>query len=503
MTSKRIVKNFITTYVRSIAAVILALFSSRWVFGSLGATDYGLYSIVGSLVAFVTILNTIMAVGSSRQFAYSIGQNNLNELKSWFNSAIGIHLIMASGLVMTGWPLGEYVIGHYLSIPNDRLSACQLVFRLSLVAAFINMVTVPFKAMYIAKQHIAEMSLLDMARIFLSFILAFSLEYLSGDHLIVYATGMVSIIILIQVCQGLRALFLFNECRIIADHLFVWKRIKTITSFSFWTLFGSIGSLLRDEGSSVLINSYYSPSVNAAFAIAKQVSAQANQLAAAMISALSPEITTSEGRGDRTRMLSLSSRSSKYGTILVLFFAIPLSVDIDYVLTLWLKSPPMYAGLFCQLILCSFVLERLSSGYMMAVSAVGRIAGYQATVGASFIATLPLAWFFIQVGFGPASIGFAFIISMAISTFLRVLWGSRLLKIPVTMWLTSVLTPCTVATIASVFCVIITHGTLQQSLFRLVITTLVSSTILSIFTWYYVLENSERYLLLRMLRLRK
>lgn len=231
--------------------------------------------------------------------------------------------------------------------------------------------------------------------------------------------------------------------------------------------------------------------MNAAYGIANQVSTQANRLSSAMVGAFSPEITACEGRGDRSRMLSLSQRASKIGTILVLVLAIPLMIETDYVLNLWLSNPPPFTALFCQLILGSFLIDRLSIGYMLAVNAHGKIAAYQATLGTSLLLTLPLGWLFLEKGFAPTSIGVAFIITMTIMSVGRVFWGRYLLSMSFQSWVATVLWPSFVVAICSTVVGYTIHWLLQPSFLRLIFVITASSLSLLLTTWHLALDAKE------------
>lgn len=488
----RIILNTAATYSRSVFAIGLALFSSRWVLNALGQTDFGLFTVVGSLIVFITFLNSVMAGSASRHFAYAMGQGDAEEVKRWFNAAFSIHLCLATGLVLIGWPIGEYVIVNYLTVPVDRITACLWVFRISLVSTFLGMVSVPFIAMFTAKQHMPEIASWGMVRSVLTFILAFLLTQASGDRLLWYAGGMATIPIFVLACQIFRALFLFRECSVERRYWFDKKRLKGIFSFAIWNLIGNLGALLRNQGSAILLNIFFGPSVNAAYGIANQVSAQTNQLSAAMMGAFSPEITSCEGRGDRERMLSLSLRSTKFATILILLFSIPLMVETEYVLKLWLHQPPEYTAMFCRLILTTFLIDRLTSGYMLAVIAHGRIAAYQATLGTSLVLTLPLAWLFLKLGYPPTSVGVAFIITMTVCSLGRVLWVQRLFGMPATKWLISVLMPCGLVATATTLSALLPRCFLSPSFSRLLLTTTVCIVASLLTSWLWALDDSER-----------
>jgi len=497
--SRRIILNTIATYSRSVFSVFLALFSSRWVLNALGQSDFGLYSLVSAIVILIVFLNSVMATSVARFFAYSIGQGDPGEVKSWFNVAFSIHLCFAVILGLIGWVLGDSVITHVLNIPIDRMSICLFVFRISLITAFFCMISVPYVAMFQAKQRISELAFWGLLQTFLSFSLAYLLRNASGDRLLFYAVGMGSIILFNNLIQIIRAMVVFPECKINLRQWFNIKKAKRVFSFAVWYLIGSLGSVGRNQGSAILLNVYFGPIANAAYGIANQVSTQVNQLSAAMIGAFSPEIIATEGRGDRSGMLLMSMRASKFGTILVLFFAIPLMVEMENVLRLWLRTPPPGTATFCRWILATYLIDRLSTGYMLAVSAHGKIAAYQATVGVSLVLTLPLAWIFLKLGFAPTSIGIAFVVGITVCSFGRVFWGRYLFGVSIKRWFLEVVLPSSLVAFSGGLAAWIPTWILPPSLLRFALSASASISVALITAYKFGLDDAERGLAKRII----
>jgi len=492
MSSHRIILNTAATYIRSVITLGLGLCSARWILGGLGVTDYGLFAVVGSIIIFITFLNGVMSVSAARHFAFAIGRGDSEDVTRWFNTSLSIHIILPLLLVLIGWPIGEYCISHVFTIPPSRIAACHWVFRLSLIVAFFSMVSIPYFAMFNAKQHLAEIAVWGLLQSVLLFVFAYILTKVSGDRLLFYAVYCATISVVFQVAQVVRARYIFPECRISYRHWFERNRFKEILSFACWSLFGSFGTIIRDQSSVFLLNLHFGPTVNAAYGIANNVSGQTSQLGIAMIGAFAPEITASEGRGDRQRMLALAQRASKFGTILVLLFAIPLMAELDYVLKLWLIRPPPQTAEFCQLILVAFILDRLSAGYMLAVNATGKMAGYQITLGSCLALTLPLAWLFLRFGAPPLSVSVAAVVTMTAVSVGRVFWVRRLLNIPVRRWLQNVVAPSSTVAFVAVAMVLAPRLLLPPSFVRLSLVTATGIGAVLLTTWFLVLDANER-----------
>ena len=495
--SQRIALNTLATFSRSVFGMALGLFSSRWVLQALGPVDFGLMGVVGALITFVAFLNSLSAVGVSRFLAFSIGRGDPDETNQWFNTALSVHSIVPGCLVIIGYPVGLWAIRRFLNIPPDRLATACWGFRFSLVNTLIGMMATPYMGMYTAKQHIAELSLWGMASTVANFLFAFFLIRYRGDAWLVYGGGLVILSVLICGGQVLRARRIFPECAIRLDRWWNRRRLREMLSFSGWNLFGGLGWMFRSQGVAILLNKYFPPVafpyVNAAYGVANQVSAQTQTLSSAMLGAFTPEIVALEGRGDRTQVHIQLLRASKLSTYLTMLFAIPIWLEIDFLLKLWLKQPPLLAPEFCRLMLAVFVLSRLSAGFGAAISATGRIAWYQVSLGGLAILTLPVIWLLFRSGAGPLALCQVLLGFMVLCVVGEVFWGRMLVGLPASRWLRGVALPC-VACAAMV----ILPGLLAQALLAsvnamvrfLVVSSLVTG--LTLAGGFIVLDRQER-----------
>lgn len=490
--STRMALNTTATYACSLMGVGLALFSSRWILQALGATDFGLFGVVGSILVFITFLNGLMSGSAARHFAYSIGQGDFVEVHKWFNASLSLHLVIPVVLIGIGWPIAEYAIRHWLTVPPERIHACVFVFRLSLISAFTGMLSVPFMAMLNAKQRLVELAGWNVVNSLLIFVLAWMLGRLVVDELTFYAAGMVGITLFFHLTLCSRALWLFPECRLTPALWFDFARFKELGQFAGWTFIGALGTILRNRGSNILLNVFFGPSINAAYGIANQVSNQTGRLSVAMLHSLSPEVTAREGRGERDRMIGLSMTASKLGTFFVMLFAIPFILETELILRLWLINPPQYAVELSRLMMITFLVDKLAVGYMLAIKARGQIAGYQATVGVSMLMTLPLAWGFLKLGGSPPTVGVAFVTTQVLCSIGRLLWGRKLMAIPINRWLVNVLGPLTVVAAIAILAIMLPHNLMGPGWARLLAVCFTGGVVLLVAGWMFVLSKEER-----------
>lgn len=501
--SRRIILNTLATYGRTMFALTLGLFSSRWVLQGLGKNDLGLFGIVGSLIVVIGLLNTVLRIAVSRYYAYTIGQarkmpteEGRELMMQWFNAAFSLHVIFPAVLLAIGYPIGVYAIHHWLVIPPERITACIWILRISVLAAFINMCAAPFLALYSAYQLIAELSIFGIIQTVLTFGFVYSMLSYSGDRLIYYGIGTAGISCLILGIQVTRAICHFDACRFRFRYFFDWQRFRTLFAYASWELFSCLGDMLRSQGATFVINRHFGLGVNAAYGIANQVSSYTTSLSSAMIGALAPAVTSAEGSGDRARMINLSFQCCKFGALMILVFCIPLISEMDEVLHLWLVNPPEWTNVFCRCILFAFVIHKLGWGHHLAISAHGKIGLYHFCIGTTSAMTLCFMLLLIACGYGVASIGYGFIVSFLTLTIERVLFARQLIGMSLRIWILHVVFPVTFVAALSYALASCTRLVFNPSFLRVCLTTFVSGVVLCGMSWRFVLCLEEREFIL-------
>lgn len=494
---QRVMINAIATYGRTVLGIALGLFSGRWVLQSLGQVDYGLLGVVGGLFGFVSIFNTVAATSCSRYFALSVGKGEADETNRWFNVAVFIHLVVPIGLVAVGLPFGEWAIDNFLTIPGARVYTAHLVFRISVFSSFVAMVSAPYMGMMVAKQNITEMSLWNILGNLLRFGVVYEMLYYTGDTWLFYVSVTSLISILILIVQASRCCFLYPECRICIDRMIDLDRIRSLFRFAGWQMLAAISGVCRGIGMGVLINQYFppqkEPSANASFTIGQGISAYSGTLSSALLSAFMPEITATEGRGDRDRMISYATKASKFGTFLVIVIAIPLMIEIKPVLGLWLKTPPDFAWVFALYMIGQMLVENLTYGQMAAVNAVGRIGLYQCVVSGLTMSALPVAWLFYACGLGVDAAGFAILITYSLAMLARIILARVIIGYAIIPWFKQVFLPSTVVVgVAFGVGLLVKLFIREGTLFQIMAVSIITNLCIFILSWVILFNDEER-----------
>lgn len=445
--NRRIFLNIIATYGRSVFALVCGLLTGRWLLMVLGHSDYGLYGVVGGLTAFISFFNSMLSGSIGRYYAVAVGRaskstdgSGLELCREWFNTALFVHTVAPSVLMLTGYPLGAWAIEHWLTIPADRVADCVWVFRFVCLSCFIGMVNVPFNAMYVAKQYIAELTIYSVSTTAINFVVMYYMVMHPGYWLVKYAAYMCALSIVPQIIISVRAVMVFPECRVRKDYLVSWERMRSLGVFVGWQTFSTLGYLLRVQGTAILVNKMFGPIMNAAMAVANNLAGQTNSLSGALNGAFSPAIMNLEGAGEREKMLKMSYRSCKFGVILCLIFAIPLSLESEAVLTLWLKDPPPLAWAACLITLATILMDQATRGVNISVEAHGKIGLYSFVYGVLSILGLPFAWLLVHFSIGGfLSVFVAIFVFRAASSIAGAIISEHLIGFSFAYWIKSVI----------------------------------------------------------------
>jgi len=498
--NRRIILNVAATYLRSFYRLALGLVTARWLLLSLGRIDYGLFGLVGGLAAFVTLLNRSMSSSVSRFFALSIGKERrkgcaaegLEECRKWFTVAVSIHTVFPALLVAAGCPAGEWLVRHWLDIPPDRVAACVWVWRFTCVNVLLGMIGAPFRAMYTAKQEIAELTFYDIATSTLNALLLYWMVTHPGDWLACYALLNMLLHVAPRIAICVRALARFPECRIRREFLWSREDVRCLVSYAGWSLCGLVGGMAKNQGMAILVNKMLGPAFNTALTVANRLAVRTSTFSASLVGSFSPAILSAHGAGKTARAHDLVYRICKLGAALVVAVSLPLSLEVHEVMRLWLKEPPAESPALCVCVVAALLLLRVSAGLSIAISASLRIAGAQLAVGACNLCTLPLAWLMMTAGLGLYSVGAALVVSTSFVVVARMYFARRNFGVSPSRWLRSVAVPVAASTACALAAGAAPRLAMPPSLLRLALTVACTEAVLLPLVWFWVFSAGER-----------
>lgn len=479
------------TYGRSLYALVVGLLTGRWVLMALGADDFGLYGVVGGLTVFISFLSGLSASAIARFYAFHLGaaetvaaEEGIEECRKWFNTAFLIHTSLPVLLIMAGYPFGVWAIRSYLTIPIDRVDVCIWVWRFACVSCFVGMASVPFQAMFTAKQEIKEITLYSIASTTLNFFFLLYVVNHPSTWLFGYALWMCLLVTVPQIVISIRAVIRYPECRLVYRYLWNGGRLREVLTFAGAKFLGSLSQMFCSQGTAILVNKILGPTCNAAMTMGNSVCGHCSTLSSAFVGALTPAITSAAGAGDCSRLVKLIYLSCSATCAAVLVFAIPLMIEIDEVMVLWLKTPPAGTGSLCFALLITVILDRVSDGLWIGIFAVGKILAFQTVESILWFVVLPVAYFFIELGYGVAGVGYAMVVAKFFAIGVKLYYARRICGVSVRHWWGKIFLPLCLVSIAG----FATGHSVQQlmgaSLLRIVLVSIAVELVLIPMLWF-------------------
>lgn len=393
---KKVAKNTLFLYVRTVISLVLNLYASRLILKTLGVSDFGAFSVVASIIASFSFISASMNGAISRFLCAELGHSDQNGVPSIFKASCVLMLMLAVfifGLVETA---GYWYITNYLVISPERLSAAYVAFHFSLASAVILVLAMPFQALIIATENIKTFASITLFGDILKFTVAALLVFSPWDKLPTYACLLACVSVIIAGISVTYCLAHYEVCR--GPHPIDWQRMKDIGKYAGWDALGALTVIAQQQGLNLLINAFFGLIYNAAYGIATQVIAAVNQFVWNFLTAVNPQIMKLYHAGRHEEMVRMMRLSSYLAAFLLMFFSVPLFIEVKFVLSIWLGDYPPYAESFIRIFLVQSVIFAISRSIVTAVHAIGLVKLHNMASSSIVILILPVSYLLLKIG---------------------------------------------------------------------------------------------------------
>ena len=493
-TQKKVVFNTIVLYIKVVLNIILQLITVPIVINALGVSDYGVYTLIAGIVAMLSFLTNSLSVSTQRYISVAIGTNDINKIKQVFSNSFLVHLLLAI-LVVILLEFGSIFISN-LNIASNRMYSAHLLYQILIITTLIRIITSPFSAITNAHEDMLIFSIISITDTLLMLITAILMQFINGDRLIFYGICIGLIAIVNFLCFYIWTRYKYRMYSINIRNIkqnYEKTLFKDIVSFSGWSLFGAIANVLKNQGVGVIVNLFKGSVANATYGIANQVNGAILNFSVMFQKALNPQLMQSEGMNNRKRLIEIALISSKFSVLALGIFAIPLILEIDEVLLIWLGSDiPLNTGRLIQLIVIYSIIYQYSSGLMSSIQAVGKICNYQIIMSIIIFLNLPLICLFFYLDFPIYYLAVAFIVLEIVSLVVRLYKAKKIVGIMIYDFLYKVISPTCIIILVSTLISLIPHLLLPQCFYRLILTTIVYVFAYLILSWFFAIDTNMR-----------
>lgn len=464
--TRRIAKNTLMLYVRMLFSMLVSLYTSRVVMRTLGVEDYGIYNVVGGVVAMFSMVSNSLSTSVSRFLTFELGKGDKEGLKKVFSTSLSIQLVLSGIIIVLAETIGLWFLNTHMTIPADRLYAANWVFHASVLTFVINLMSVPFSASIVSHERMSAFAYIGILDVILRLFIVLFIAYsgLSFDRLIVYALLLVGVVCIMQAIYWNYCTRNFEECKLKLNFdVSYWKEMS---SFAGWNFIGGSAGLLKDQGVNVLLNLFMGPIVNAARGISNTVNNVLASFANNFMTAITPQITKSYAAGDYDYTFSLVERGSRFSYYILLLFALPILFEVDFVLSLWLGHYPVHTANFVRLILLVTMCDVLSNTLIQLKTATGDVRNYQIVVGGMLLMNFPLSYICLNMGFSPESTLIVSFIVAVSCLLLRLLFLRSVVGFSIKKYVSKVCVNVLKVTIVAVFIPTLLYMRVQDGIIR-------------------------------------
>lgn len=489
--NKRIAKNTLMLYIRMFISMAVSLYTSRIILQTLGVEDYGIYNVVGGVVAMFSFINSTLATATSRFLTFEIGKGNFDRLKATFNAAFWVHVVIALFVVLLCETVGLWFLSYKMVLPEDRMIAAHFVFQLSVISTFISITQTPYNATLIAHEKMDVYAYVEMVNVLLKLGILYILVIANFDKLILYG-------ILILIISGGIAFFYrwydirnYEECHITNN--VDMNIVKPMLTFSAWDFYGNMSVTARTQGVNMLLNVFFGPAMNAAAGIANSVQGTVMGFANNVTTAVRPQIVKYYAQGDYSSMSSLICNACRLNFLILILLMAPLCGEINYILSIWLGDVPPFTAIFCVLTLMFNIFANMSFLLISGIEAYGKIIRPSLINGTLYLLVIPVSYITFKLG-GNAWYSFIFNI---IAIILGLLSNAYTLHLYVKefafgAFIREVLLRCILILLLACCVILYIRNIFAESFVRLIITVISTTVVIGFSSWYILLNKSLR-----------
>ena len=472
--TKRIAKNTLMLYGRMLFSMVVSLYTSRVVLNTLGVVDYGIYGVVGGFVSMFSLISSSLSSAVSRFLTFELGRGDQDRLNKAFSTSLLIHIVLAIAVLVIAETVGVWFVNNKMTIPSDRLYAANWVFQASIFSFMFGLFSVPYNASIVSHEKMSAFAYIGILDTVLKLLIVLFIAYSHWhfDKLIVYAMLLVVVSITLQCIYLVYCRKHFEECRLrISFDKGFWKEIS---SFAGWNFIGCTAGLLKEQGINVLLNIFVGPILNAARGIASTVNGAVVTFVNGFMTALNPQITKSYASSDYEYTFSLVKRGARFSFYILLLFGLPIILEGDFILTLWLGQYPEHSLNFVRLVLLLSLVETLSNTLITLQLATGNIRNYQIFVGGTLLLNFPLSYMFLKHEYPPEYVYIVAVLVSFICLFLRLFFLRKMASLSIKGYLKEVLFNVIVVFILALVIPLIVHLIMGGGWLRFLIVSIVS-----------------------------
>lgn len=479
-------------------SMFIGFFTSRILLNQLGVVDFGVYNVVGSIIVLLGFLNSTLSLSTQRFINFELGNNNYQQLQKVYSSSIIIHCALAFVVFILAETVGLWFLNYHMNIPEERMVAANYVYQFSIFSAMLSLTMIPHTATIIAHEHMSQYATIGIIDVFLRFSVACMLYIIQTDKLIVYALAMFLVVLANYLTYYIYCKKKFPECSFIVSK--DKQLYREMLSFSGWNIFSSISMILNGQVVSIILNVFFGPIVNAARGISTQVNGAIGGFVQNFQIAVNPRIIQTFAANEIQTFYRLINQSAKFSFFLLLIFVVPVWINIEDILQLWLGTVPEHTADFCRIVFIVSLINTFSLPLATAANATGNIKIFQFACGVLEILNIPFSYLLLKLGNPPVTVYFVQLAITISTLFVRLIVLRKLVSLNISQFLTKIVSRCLFVAILSFSTMMIATYINTESLLGLLSSIFISLSLTALFIMLLGLNREEKAIAINLIK---
>lgn len=493
--NKRIAKNAVALYIRSIITMLIGLYTSRVILQALGVEDYGIYNVVGGFVSMFSLISGSLSGSVSRYLTFELGRGNTDELKKVFSTSIYVLIGLSILVIIATETIGLWYLYNKMVIPAERMTAAFWVFQISVFTFVLSLINTPYSASIISHERMDIYAYLSIFDAVCKLLICYLVMCSPIDRLVYYTlllcfVGIINQCFYVWFCKRH-----FVECHF--KMVFDKSLFKGMFGFAGWNFIGSSAAILRGQGASLLLNAFGGPVVNAANGIASTITGVVSGFVSNFTQSFTPQITKRYAAAEYDSLMNLLIYGSKYSYYLLFLIGFPVILNAHFIFQIWLGVVPEYTVPFCRWMFIFLLAESISRPIITAKNATGKIRNYQIVVGGVLLLMLPISYICLKLGVSVVAVAISNAATAILAIFARMYmlrgdfpcWSSR-------VYFTKVLLNVSKVSVIASFVPLLLYHNMYEGWIRLLSTSIIAVISTSLSILYVGCSREERQLAL-------
>lgn len=470
--------------------MVVSLYTSRVVLNALGVEDFGIWGVLGGIVAMFSFINSSLSSSIFRFLAHAIGTRDEEKINKTYSASIIVHIGLAILILILCETIGRWFLAEKLVVPDAKRAMSVVVFHIVIITSCISLLSVPFNSVIIAYERMSVYAYMSIIDVVFKLIIAYIVYVVPTNKLIWYAVMMLTTTLLVLVFYYLYVKIKFKNLRFqqVKDSVL----FKSLLGFSGWSIVGNLAYVGYTQGLNMLINMFFGPVVNAARSISLQIEQTVRKFVGDFQTAVNPQIIKNYAQNELDQMHLLIMRGSKFSLYLLFLFALPIMLETDTILLLWLKQVPEHTVAFCRIMFLVIALETISNSVGIGIVATGNIKYLHIIVGSILLLIVPISYFVLKAGAPAESVFIVYLLVEIIAVIARLAIANWQIKLPVSTFIIRVIIKPTLVIILASLIPLLMRLTMADGTMRFVLVLFVG-VLTSLCCIYFIgLDSSER-----------